>query len=1213
MRWNLMDNIDKEKLDKNLAGESFGACYHKEATDDARNLFNVICNDKNHNIALIGPYASGKSTIIQTLICCCREKKEDMFSNSDGAPKSLETEKHISRFKAQVISLAKIGGKTNISNHHVQDNVDDKNLNEEKMEKQDVWDDEIDNSIEKSILQQFVFSRKKSQLPASKIARLEKYPFLSPILIGLGIFLIAVFAVLFTFLLKEIPIPEDNRPFIAYACSASVNLILGLLLISFSVKGMTIKYKDLEITYEKNDSKNSESLFNKFLDEIIYYFKKTKVNTVFFEDLERFKNLEIFLKLRELNFLLNNSEELKKSVGKITFVYAINNDMFDQGTDRIKFFDYIYSVSPSFTPRNREELLYKALTEDAVLKWNDFDKKTISILSSYIDDRRMFLSVMNDLRYSWVKLDDVTKQQSNCKKQLLALTIYKNKHPRLYSDLEKGQGEVIAAVCKLKYELEKNFEKMKDKCQSLHNELNELMESYIVNLDYCYYLFIGCLFSKGQQYQRYYDNNVKQISKSEELYMLLDSDTVYFSCPNISSKITMDDLHKFIPELFTFLKTGKSKKTSAINVKRQELKKLTDELEHLPVDEFDMGVQHPECVNKLDTTTELLRIMLINGYIDHNYRRFLYSSMNGFLTESDLAFLKNIYLKKDYMFDLSLNDSNIIFDRLDLSYFSTPYVCNFDLIDYVFALKDSQNDKVKKIQLLLFSGENDISDFIGKYFENRKDKCNLRFLHFLLKNRIDVFEILHSKELDEITNHLLQTDILKNVDPVNIQKQLNAKETIQRFAKVANENGYYKEMTKEYVPLLAENGCIIGDLNQVSDLEVLDQVNISWMWTINYSNLSAICKKLLSNVTVDELLKKSFDDIKKLNIHLGSYLEEKIDVFAETVILGLPSLNLGPKMIKTIFCSSKVLLDSKIRIIEKQSENINYDADFDKDVIRELLKSKKLAISITNLNKIGKTQDANLIRTYLNDCFKQVDLTNSFADYKALLIKLLNNDSPLNLEIYNKYVETYSPHEYQYGIPMISMTEIKDTNIWLSFIDKTNETQLASYANHINSLKNPKVKARFIIKIGNRVSSTFAITPDVVQIVLQQGHNILDQWEASLKKGFDKDKVGAEDLINYVIDNRIDFRKFYNIYSEYGDISLQKKFLISQMHFAETNEEKMEIMKQHGKVFKDLIDNHSIDDSCNKDIIKMFEEIIEEEKIPARIEHEDNKVILSMN
>ena len=83
-----------------------------------------------------------------------------------------------------------------------------------------------------------------------------------------------------------------------------------------SIKKLNLKSGTGSIEVQNN---NESSLLNRHLDEIIYFFQKTQFNVVIFEDLDRFKNISIFSKLREINFLINQSSSIKHDV---VFIYA---------------------------------------------------------------------------------------------------------------------------------------------------------------------------------------------------------------------------------------------------------------------------------------------------------------------------------------------------------------------------------------------------------------------------------------------------------------------------------------------------------------------------------------------------------------------------------------------------------------------------------------------------------------------------------------------------------------------------------------------------------------------------------------------------------------------------------------------------------------------------------------------------------------------------
>ena len=77
-----------------------------------------------------------------------------------------------------------------------------------------------------------------------------------------------------------------------------------LFLITTKVNISRFKIKDAEVEIDDKP----ESIFNKYLDEIIYFFQATEHSVVVIEDLDRYEGNAsfIFQKLRELNTLINS-------------------------------------------------------------------------------------------------------------------------------------------------------------------------------------------------------------------------------------------------------------------------------------------------------------------------------------------------------------------------------------------------------------------------------------------------------------------------------------------------------------------------------------------------------------------------------------------------------------------------------------------------------------------------------------------------------------------------------------------------------------------------------------------------------------------------------------------------------------------------------------------------------------------------------------------
>ncbi|MEI3384077.1 MAG: hypothetical protein V8R62_00200 [Faecalibacillus intestinalis] len=128
-------------------------------------------------------------------------------------------------------------------------------------------------------------------------------------------------------------------------------------------------------------NKKDKSIFNKYLDEILYFFEVNNYNIVIFEDLDRFKNPEIFVKLRELNFLINNYEKVDR---KVVFIYAIKDDVF-LSKERTKFFYFIIPIIPYLNSTNSYEILRKYVLKVST----SIDEDYINDIAPYIDDMRL--------------------------------------------------------------------------------------------------------------------------------------------------------------------------------------------------------------------------------------------------------------------------------------------------------------------------------------------------------------------------------------------------------------------------------------------------------------------------------------------------------------------------------------------------------------------------------------------------------------------------------------------------------------------------------------------------------------------------------------------------------------------------------------------------------------------------------------------------------
>jgi len=174
----------------------------------------------------------------------------------------------------------------------------------------------------------------------------------------------------------------------------------------------------------------SGSCFDKYLDEILYYFEISRRDIVVFEDLDRFDNVEIFETLRALNTLLNGSAQVLKQtqgrkLGSIRFIYALRDSVFEklgtgsmeetnadhtpgpideaqaevQRANRTKFFDLVVPVVPFITHKNARDLMTEAMQGTGVTSG------LIDLAAGHVADMRLISiaaksQTMQSVRYS---------------------------------------------------------------------------------------------------------------------------------------------------------------------------------------------------------------------------------------------------------------------------------------------------------------------------------------------------------------------------------------------------------------------------------------------------------------------------------------------------------------------------------------------------------------------------------------------------------------------------------------------------------------------------------------------------------------------------------------------------------------------------------------------------------------------------------------------
>ncbi|WP_228267261.1 YobI family P-loop NTPase [Acinetobacter seifertii] len=358
----------------------------------------ALSQNKTNNIAVTGPYGSGKSSVLQTF------------------------QKQNPQWKYLNISLATF-----------KDQLEIEGANNKEIETE---------AIEKSILQQLFYSVDQKTLPRSRLKRIVTVKN-RKILLNTFFILSWILLTLIVFFPKNIYLDKLGIPLIQeifiketfpilFLLCCIVGLFTGIKYIE-KLKELKLKFQDTEITL---NNEKSESILNKHLDEILYFFERTKFDIIIIEDLDRFENSEIFIRLRELNTLINNSKQVNRP---IVFLYAIRDNMF-QDKDRSKFFDFIIPIIPVINPTNAYDLIRKNyINKESDSQLHDeIEDVFLHQVSLYFDDMRLVTNIFNEFKLYVKKLNNPNLN----KNKLLALIIYKNYYPAEFANLHSNKGEI---------------------------------------------------------------------------------------------------------------------------------------------------------------------------------------------------------------------------------------------------------------------------------------------------------------------------------------------------------------------------------------------------------------------------------------------------------------------------------------------------------------------------------------------------------------------------------------------------------------------------------------------------------------------------------------------------------------------------------------------------------------------------------------------------
>lgn len=853
-----------------------------------------IENPKRKNIAIAGIYGAGKSSIIESF------------------------KKHYKEYRYLDISLATFVSSGN---------------------------DSLEEQLERNILNQIFYKVKHSKMPYSRFRKINNIKNINIFQIIITYFLLVTSSTLiikpliiqnFTQninklkdIFSNIPILKNNTTIsvsiviiisaitIVYVVSTFTKLILG----KFTINSIQSKEGTVQV-----EQRNNEESFNKYLDEIMYFFEVIKYDVVFLEDLDRFDNIEIFTKLRELNNLINNSDSINR---KVTFVYAIKDELFfiendDKGNyfyvdnkknnkNRTKFFDFIIPIIPIVNSENSYDVLKKEMDKFNNEYRREAEKgkvvsELINDISFFIDDMRLLTNIYNEFLIYYKRLMIEGNGGSLNVNNLLAIIVYKNVYPVDFTKLQSQQGMVYNVFNK-KHEIIKSvIKELNENLDYYETNIKQLEKEIVENEEELNYLYLEAWKKEGINYVRF-DNEEYNIERLNNINILKKVQNAQNIKYNSWNTITFDNLITVNGKKTSYLKRLTAFKSiegtikDKISYNKKQIEIIDKKIREIKDSSIETLMKDERFFNNLDSDIKqenLIIRLLKYGYINETYSSYIVYFYEGKFSKKDFEFIQSVIHNKPLAYNFELNNIKEILMKFRIEDFEGVSILNYKLIAYLIKNIEKENNKLKleKIIQRLSELNDDYIKFIIDFLELNKDKDVSNFIRLLCKSTDDFWNkifsnvIILSEQKDYILELILKycniNEILRLNNTGNIKLYIESKEDFIETIAIKIETSKLEDI---FVNLNIKLNNINEDL--ISKINWNENGKYSEIFNIIHNNNSYEINKEMLRVMI-LYKRREFGSLEAININYSSiknynleeiicYIDENINIYLENI------------------------------------------------------------------------------------------------------------------------------------------------------------------------------------------------------------------------------------------------------------------------------------------------------------------------------------------
>lgn len=876
---------DKEiKFEKLTPINNFDLGIYEKAMDY------IFDNNDIVNIAITGPYASGKSSMLMSYENIHKEKKflHISLAHFDGK----DEDSTIIKSKGEQKSSS------NGKNNNNDKSIYDENLLEGKILNQ------LIQQIDDKDIPQTNFKIKKG---ISKREGIWRTTFICIFLLSIS------YNLLYTKWYNFISDLGNStaKNLLNNTLGVYYRIIFGLvsiLMMSYIIYKLVCsqRYKHLfkKVNIQGNEievfEENKDSYFDKYLNEVLYLFENCKQDIIVFEDIDRYNCNKIFEKLREINKLVNC-----RTQESLRFLYLLKDDMFES-KDRTKFFDFIIPVIPVIDGSNSYDKFIDQFKKGGVYEL--FDSNFLSDISLYVDDMRLLKNIYNefiiyynrlekhDMNNSEEKSDSSEEKLPLDNNKLLSMIIYKNIFPKDFSELQVGQGYVYS-IFKYKENILQDIKSNYDEDINTLNTDNMKIKSEtlrsIDELDALYFKIDREIRIAGKELSQYQNNSEAIKALKEKNYKAEWYDDRYCKWKSIDYSSIFKQL-KSNPEYLKRKKSIDDKFNEMINYNKNKITEIHKEYERLrnsylkdiinrDNEEYIFMIKYTNSIGEVRTFNEikrspyfaLIKYLIRYGYIDENYSDYMTYFYPNSLSLGDKQFLLSITNRcaKDFVY--KLKDCRLILTRIKLVDFLEEEILNYDILRYLLNNKDNYNDE------LGYFFDNVIKSKRQSFIEgfwlwcNNKDKI---LLVGALNNKWNEaclwFINNNGFEKNSIKEYIQKTLIYCDESLIKKNNNIQENETGSIITKYINSNAEFYDVTSSDYKYLKNNKHMKKFVNMLKTIQIkmkfidYEKSNKTIFTEVYKNNLYEINFNMISLILRNTYQIKESDEYKTRNYSL---------------------------------------------------------------------------------------------------------------------------------------------------------------------------------------------------------------------------------------------------------------------------------------------------------------------------------------------------------